>query len=96
MSCVRSLYTDHHAASLVRARMVGQLYEPSNGEEGDRFESLFCNQCRHRGVPEEGTGCEISLRAYWILICDPRYPREWIYGLDGQPTCTAFAPDDGE
>lgn len=78
-------------------------YRPSNGCEGMYFEDKFCANCIHQCPdPEAGIDCEIFLMAFLNEIGDKDYPKEWIYGQDGQPTCTAFKKwdwdkdDDGE
>ena len=73
----------------------GELYQPSNGTEGEGFWDRFCFECeRDRAFQEDESdeGCEILLRTMLYSIRDPEYPREWCYGKDGKPTCTAFLP----
>lgn len=65
-----------------------ELYRPSNGTEGEMFESEFCEHCeRDRawreawqtdGDPGNVKGCDILARALAFGIDDPQYPREWV------------------
>ncbi len=76
-------------------KRYGEPFQPSNGTEGEIFQEYFCYNClRDEDYnPRKGTGrCEILLRAICWNIDDPEFPREWIYGKDGQPTCTVFVP----
>lgn len=71
-------------------------YRPSNGTEGEWFESRFCNLCDEeapaRVTDDPAHGCPILARAYIFAIGDKGYPAEWIE--DGQgPRCTAFRPE---
>lgn len=56
----------------------GKPYMPSNGTEGEWFESQWCADCHH------DEDCSIAIAAY----CGDQ-PDEWIY-RDDKPTCTAF------
>lgn len=85
------------SASAARA----ELYRPSNGTEGECFIRGWCAVCRHdraardsRGEP--GDGCDILAWTMAVDIDSPKYPKEWRYGDDGQPICTAFCWDDKE
>lgn len=81
---------------------AGKPYRPANGTEGDFFYGAYCRDCiRERALradPEGfGLGCPIAGRSFFICdVNDPAYPKEWIYGADGQPTCTAFEHDVGQ
>lgn len=76
-------------------KRCGQKYRPSNGDEGERFASNYCDLCEKDRVwrEQEKDPCQISSYAYAVDIDDPEYPAEWQYGADGQPTCTAFEPE---
>jgi len=64
-------------------------YKPSNGTDGMIFQDKFCDRCKFR--TEEILGdCEIDLMAMSFEINDPKYPKEWIYDKNGNPTCTKF------
>lgn len=57
----------------------------------------FCDRCK-RDAKFQLTGdgedsCPIARDTGVYLEDDPRYPVEWIYGDDDQPTCTAFEPE---
>jgi hypothetical protein len=71
-----------------------RLYRPSNGTEGAGFIEHFCERCRHdakyRETDDGADGCDILRRAFLHMPADSEYPREWVYGPDGVPTCTAF------
>jgi hypothetical protein len=80
---------------------VIELYRPSNGTEGECFMARWCAVCRHdRGSRDESLeldGCNIL--AMTMAVCsanDPDHPKEWRYGDDGHPVCTAFCWDDEE
>jgi len=69
-----------------------ELYQPSNGIEGACFMELFCDRCTRDAAFRAGTGdsCEIVANTMVYSVDDEAYPREWIYGPDDAPTCTAF------
>jgi hypothetical protein len=73
-----------------------KLYRPSNGSEGMDFEHRWCEQCKHdsayRDEPEQdpALSCQIFNAAFLYEKDDPQYPKEWVYGADGRPCCTAF------
>lgn len=79
----RKLFTESHAAMLVKR--AGSLYRPSNGQEGDLFEELWCHDCTRRG--DDANPCPILVASLFYDVDEPRYPREWQYGMDGQPVC---------
>ena len=58
------------------------------------FMAAFCDRCERDWAFREGTGdsCPIAADTMVFMPGDPGYPSEWIYGLDDEPTCTAFAP----
>ncbi len=72
-------------------------YRPSNGTQGADFEDQWCSQCARdaafRDNPDSGDGCPIVAATFVYDITDPEYPKEWVYGRDGQPKCTAFTTD---
>lgn len=74
--------------------MPGEPYRPSNGLEGACFMAEWCGRCQRDAAfqadPEHNDGCEIAANTMCFDIDDPQYPKEWIYGDDGQPKCTAF------
>ena len=76
------------------ARPAGKPYRPGNGTEGDYFHAAACARCtkwKRATDPEDfDNGCMIELMAINMTIDEPEYPKEWIFGPDGQPTCTAF------
>lgn len=80
---------------------AGEPYQPSNGTEGDCFRSMWCEQCardKHLNgqkdwdLCDESEVCQIVLMTMAYSVGDKEYPREWQYGSDGQPCCTAFIP----
>ena len=40
--------------------------------------------------PSGPEGCPIIAYAMAFDVDDEKYPKEWVYGPDGAPTCTAF------
>ncbi len=58
-------------------------YMPSNGTEGDWFESQWCADCHHDDYDND-VYCALLSKAH----CGDQ-PDEWIY-RDDKPTCTAF------
>lgn len=75
-------------------KSAGQSYRPSNGTEGEYFSAAFCAQCKAgTGFHDENAAlCDIAMSSMAFGKDDPEYPKEWIYGEDGQPKCTAFDP----
>lgn len=70
-------------------------YRPSNGCEGDWFMGEFCMQCIHENPDMEAKPkCDIMTCTMCLDINDAEYPKEWIYGEDGKPTCTKFVKWD--
>ena len=63
--------------------IINKPYRPSNGTEGDAFESRWCARCV-RDDYEAGDYCEILGNALAGM-----QPPEWVYRA-GIPTCTAF------
>lgn len=90
---VLPIFTADSAAQFY-AKNAGQSYRPSNGTEGEYFHAAACARCTkwERGHDPEGfdDGCLIQDRAIMFEKDDPAYPKQWVYGRDGQPTCTAF------
>lgn len=62
-------------------------YRPSNGTEGEFFQSAWCFRCAN---DSDNNPCEILDYTMAFSINDPDYPKQWIYGDDGKPKCTAF------
>ena len=85
----RRIFPDDLAASLKERGVCGKPYRPSNFTEGEIFRESYCTHC-FRNEPEKGGGCDIAVETFWLAVDDPKYPKEWVYGDDGQPTCTAF------
>jgi hypothetical protein len=76
---------------------AGQQYEPSNGSEGEAFWSWNCCKCE-RDKDMNGTCHEEGREPGdddWCPILAASFrgeAKEWVYGPNGQPTCTAFVP----
>lgn len=81
------------------ANTPGEPYRPCNGSEGEYFHAMWCEECErdksmngtvYREGREETDDdwCEILGRSF---RSDEPLP-EWVYGKNGQPCCTAFAP----
>lgn len=64
-------------------------YRPSNGSEGMDFQEQYCFRCAKDNYPD-GPMCPIVADSYVYKIDDPEYPKAWIIGDDGFPTCTEF------
>jgi hypothetical protein len=79
------------------ASCSGQKYRPSNGTEGEIFYDAWCQDCRKDEAFRKGEGdsCLILAATMCLDVDDEEYPKEWLYGADGQPKCTAFEPLDG-
>lgn len=71
----------------LRQKRVGKPWRPANGSEFDSFYDGYCARCKHES---EARGCEVTELAMLHQIGEPEYPKEWIYGSDGWPTCTKF------
>ncbi len=65
--------------------MATTSYRPSNGIEGARFTSRFCDRC----VNDANDDCEIRTNSMVFPADDPNYPPEWVIE-DGKPKCTAW------
>lgn len=67
-------------------------YRPSNGTEGEIFQSQFCERCEKDRY--ESRPCLILGRIMALNINEPGYPKEWVrdVGVEwpGNPRCTAF------
>lgn len=88
-------------ASHAAASLPVRLYQPSNGTEGECFFSAWCCKCDRDAVMGHGKDfddcgddelCKIIADSMAYKVSDPEYPREWCYGADGYPQCTAFVP----
>lgn len=69
------------------------LYQPSNGTEGECFIDKWCANCIHEDwlhTQKDGDKkCDILSNTMIYNLSDPEYPTEWIEE-DGVPRCTAF------
>jgi len=84
----RSLYPADLAHMF--AKRSGQSYRPSNGTEGEIFIENWCGDCAMSET------CTIVAFTMSLTESHPDYPREWMYGDDGQPKCTAHRTVDQE
>jgi len=66
---------------------AGQPFQPSNGTEGEIFIVSWCGECEH----DVNMDCPIIAASMAYQPGDVGYPKEWIYGEDGQPKCTAHS-----
>lgn len=87
-------------AALTKER-AGQKYRPSNGTEGEIFMGNWCCKCQRDKSMREGADfdecddderCDLIANTMCYDVEDDEYPKEWTYGNDGQPCCTAFVP----
>lgn len=85
----------------MNVKNAGEKYRPSNGTEGDCFFAAWCCKCARDKAMREGCDvdecddnerCDILTATMCFNIEDAEYPKEWQYGRDGQPICTAFVP----
>ncbi len=65
-------------------KSAGKPYRPSNGTEGDIFMEMYCDRCAKREY------CVIPCVSMAFEKDDPEYPKEWLFGSDGVPICTAI------
>jgi hypothetical protein len=77
---------------------MSQPYQPSNGTEGMRFCGKFCDQCIHEKyshtLNDNDKKCDILTRSMVYGVNDLEYPKDWIYDVDNNPTCTAWVKWD--
>jgi len=66
-----------------------EKYRPSNGTEGEIFQSKWCNNCIHDDFEAEKF-CPIMGDTMAYDFDDPKYPEEWITDKKG-PRCINFA-----
>jgi hypothetical protein len=74
-------------------KSAGQQYMPSNGTEGEVFWSEWCCQCSRDRAMREGApieDCDDDERCDILGASFRGEAKEWVYGTDGQPICTAF------
>ncbi len=70
-------------------------YCPSNGTEGDWFESKFCMNCINTNPnPTLKPQCKIWCAAVCYHVNEPEFPKEWTYNSENKPTCTAWVKWD--
>jgi hypothetical protein len=78
---------------------VGKSYRPGSGTEGMAFDDAWCERCARDAEWRKDTdqdpalGCQILADALCFDVKDPKFPKEWVYGHDGRPCCTAFTTD---
>jgi hypothetical protein len=56
------------------------------------FMVRWCEHCVKDADPSDP--CSVVGCAFLFEVGDPDYPKEWQYGPDGQPECTAFIDRD--
>ena len=91
----RGIYVDKHAKLNIAGGYAGKPYRPSNESEGEIFYGRYCADCKRDAEFQkepfgDAPGCQIIALTMALDTTDDGYPKEWIYGDDGQPTCTAF------
>lgn len=69
-----------------------RAYRPSNGTEGELFMQKYCYTCKKDD--QKDLFCPLLGDALCFDVDDEEFPKEWTYGLDGLPTCTAYEPND--
>lgn len=87
------MYAPDMAAKTIQ--LAGQQWTPSNGTEGGIFLSEWCSNCERDKVMN-GTVREVDAGdddLCPIVAASFRgEATQWVYGADGQPTCSAFTP----
>lgn len=66
---------------------MSKKYRPSNGTEGEAFQSQWCDRCAKQA------DCEIVAKTMMYSVDEPEYPEEWRRddeGWPGNPRCEAF------
>lgn len=88
------------AASEAVPSCTGKPYRPGSGTEGMAFDDQWCAHCARDKAYRDGgddadpaIACQILSNTLVYAINDVGYPKEWIYGRDGRPCCTAFTTD---
>ena len=74
---------------------AGQQYRPRNGTEGELFMRAWCSACQRDKAFREGEPLEECDDNEACTIIGASFrggAKEWVYGADGQPKCTAFVP----
>lgn len=101
MDIIRAIFAAKEAAAVDPwPDMAGKPYRPGSGTEGMSFDSQWCAHCardaKWRELGEDADpaiACQILSDTFVYDVNDPNYPKEWIYGRDGRPCCTAFTTD---
>jgi hypothetical protein len=97
MNIIREIFAGKAAAATNPSpSRVGKLYCPGSGTEGMAFDDAWCANCARDAAwreDERNDCCDILSRTFALDITDPDYPKEWVYGHDGRPCCTAFTTD---
>jgi hypothetical protein len=88
------------AATAAWPSLAGKPYCPSSGTEGMAFDDAWCAHCTRDKAYRDGgddadpaIACQILSNTMVYDVKDPEYPKEWVYGADGRPRCTAFTTD---
>ena len=88
------------AATRPEPDLTGKPYRPGSGTEGMAWDDAWCDHCARDAEYRAGgdnadpaLGCKILADAFAYDIGDPNYPKEWVYGRDGRPCCTAYTTD---
>lgn len=101
MSIIGQIFAAKAAAAVEpHDELAGKPYRPGSGTEGMAFDEHWCNHCTRDLAYREGgddanpaIACQIIADTFAYDVDDPEYPKEWIYGRDGRPCCTAFTTD---
>ena len=79
--------------ALLYVEKAGQPYQPSNGTEGAVFWSEWCSHCSRDKAMREGANIDDCDDDEVCAILGASFrgeAKEWVYGTNGQPICTAF------
>lgn len=66
----------------------GAPYRPSNGTEGEGFQSRWCEGCERDRY--DSKPCRILGYSMAFNLGDTDYPKQLVYDADGHASCTAF------
>jgi hypothetical protein len=75
----------------------GELYIPSNSDDGHCFMESWCCQCARDKAMRDGANledCDDNEKCEIIANSFVGPVPEWIYGPDGVPRCTAYIDAD--
>jgi hypothetical protein len=81
--------------AVITMQRAGEQWVPSNGAEGELFWSEWCARCGRDKVMNGTVWEEDAGDDDYCPILGASFRGEatqWVYGADGQPTCSQFVP----